>query len=520
MPDEKEIAETIGALQESIFEIRDHVAKTSQQALEALAEGDSETAEELLKELAEDYAANAKELCLDMSIWDELAKAAEDGDLDSIKAIIEKQKEGYGYGYPAPGYGYPAPGYEYPSGKMSEQKYPPPTEAKGKKAKTSEAKLGESPFSTIEDLPPIVKGKLAPQDQQKWLDAFQAAFAASGDVAKSTKAAWDAVAVKASELEWLVGVPLGEGIIGKPIQLFRTGEFQHPKYGKLSITKADLEEMVRNFNANIRGQDIPIDIEHQHDKGAVGWLRKLELRDGELWAVPEWTETGAQLIEEGKFRYISPQYGAWTDPETGQHYDNVLMSVAITNYPFLKQMAPVELSEYIAWRDANVKEGELDMPTMKPEEVKLLSEQIKNLQEELAKEREKVQLMERLARAKRFSEMATSGAWIGPVESHVKFLEALADSFGEDSEQFQFYVSQQNEHANQLREARLFSEIGTAGGQTPLAAEAKIQAKAQELLDSGRAKSLSDALEQALRLSPALYAEADREHKERIRRVG
>lgn len=47
---------------------------------------------------------------------------------------------------------------------------------------------------------------------------------------------------------------------------------------------------------------------------AAGWMKKMEVRDGEIWAYVEWVETAKQELEKKEYRYFSPEYEV--DPET------------------------------------------------------------------------------------------------------------------------------------------------------------------------------------------------------------
>lgn len=87
------------------------------------------------------------------------------------------------------------------------------------------------------------------------------------------------------------------------------------------------------------GVDLMIDLEHQAldpfappeptARDARGWFR-LELRDGELWAVGvTWTEDGARRLTEKRQRYVSPAFSV--DPETSRITS--IINVAIVAIP-------------------------------------------------------------------------------------------------------------------------------------------------------------------------------------------
>ena len=131
------------------------------------------------------------------------------------------------------------------------------------------------------------------------------------------------------------------------LQIFRLGRWNHPRYGKLEFTSDMFDGFVKNFNENVRKVDLAIDSEHQPEKGACAWIKKLENRDGGLWALVEWTPWGLELVEQGLFRYLSGDFDyEWKDEESGKKYQNVLFGAALTNRPFIKGMSPINLSEF------------------------------------------------------------------------------------------------------------------------------------------------------------------------------
>jgi hypothetical protein len=78
-------------------------------------------------------------------------------------------------------------------------------------------------------------------------------------------------ACEAFPSDWVWSFELAED--GKTIQIIKTGQFEHPQYGKMTITLNDLKEMKKNFNDNVRGQQIPIDVDHKHELGAARSVR-------------------------------------------------------------------------------------------------------------------------------------------------------------------------------------------------------------------------------------------------------
>lgn len=94
------------------------------------------------------------------------------------------------------------------------------------------------------------------------------------------------------------------------------------------------------------GVDLMIDLEHESldstpvradSRDARGWA-KLELRNGELWAVDvKWTGDGAERLREKRQRYTSPAF--YQDEDTGRVKE--LINVAICAMPATHGIAPL-----------------------------------------------------------------------------------------------------------------------------------------------------------------------------------
>lgn len=134
------------------------------------------------------------------------------------------------------------------------------------------------------------------------------------------------------------------------IEVLTEGYWEHEAYGEVVITEEDIDKFIENFNSKTRRIDIAVDMDHQPEKGALGWFKELKkvVKDGvtRLNAVIEWTSLGVEMIEKGIYRYFSPEfYFEYEDPETHEIYENVLMGGGLTNRPYFKSLAPVQLSE-------------------------------------------------------------------------------------------------------------------------------------------------------------------------------
>lgn len=134
------------------------------------------------------------------------------------------------------------------------------------------------------------------------------------------------------------------------IMLFPYKTYQHPLWGEINVTREKAESFKKNFDNQVRGQEIATDYAHGDDKAkgekASGWYRSLEVKDDGLWAKVELTPTAAKEVADGEWRYFSPSYlDSWKHPETGEVHENVLIGGGLTNIPFQKGIAPINFTE-------------------------------------------------------------------------------------------------------------------------------------------------------------------------------
>jgi len=131
------------------------------------------------------------------------------------------------------------------------------------------------------------------------------------------------------------------------IHVVPTGKWQHPVYGEMEITSAHIAEFVKNFKDKVR-KDLPITAGHDNGMNggeleAIGWFKELIDRGVKgLYAVVEWTPEGQRLLSERAFKYFSPEfYEEYSDPETGERRNHVLVGGALTNRPYFKELDAV-----------------------------------------------------------------------------------------------------------------------------------------------------------------------------------
>jgi hypothetical protein len=146
---------------------------------------------------------------------------------------------------------------------------------------------------------------------------------------------------------------VNELVAGKEIQAMPYGEWDHPLYGKVSITPEIADTYKKNFDDRVYGQDIPLSFEHfglDAAKGnkAAGWVKDVRVGDDGVYWTVAFTEEAAKEVEDGAWRYFSPEmYDEWLDPATSKKHDNVIVGGALTNRPFFKGMVPLNFSELL-----------------------------------------------------------------------------------------------------------------------------------------------------------------------------
>lgn len=173
------------------------------------------------------------------------------------------------------------------------------------------------------------------------------------------------------------------------IKLAVVGEWRGHQTGFFKITQEDLEMIKKNFDA--AAVDIVVDYEHMTlwgDKApAAGWIKSMEVLEGELWANIEWLEGARDEIKKGEYKYISPVLREKTiDQVTGDDIGWTLHSAALTNTPFLEELGEVKAnskSKGGGTEDPNPTQKEKEEMAEENEELKTLQDENASLKEKL-----------------------------------------------------------------------------------------------------------------------------------------
>jgi hypothetical protein len=161
----------------------------------------------------------------------------------------------------------------------------------------------------------------------------------TGVIRLSSPAATDSVRFLSSQR-----VKLATGSRRSWVTITRTGNFHDPRYGDFDITLSMLEEMVRNFDAGVAGQEIFLDVEHERKKGAAARFVALSIEGNRLRGQVEWTPYGVEAVRDRGFIYLSAEFHpAYKDNETREQHGTVLLGAGLTTRPVIKRLDPVDL---------------------------------------------------------------------------------------------------------------------------------------------------------------------------------
>jgi 2'-5' RNA ligase len=329
------------------------------------------------------------------------------------------------------------------------------------------------------------------------------------------------------------------------------GEYKHPVYGQLSLTRERLADFAAGVNAGVYLPKLPINAEHTDDTdGALGWIVEARQNaDGSVDGRIEWTDRGREAIEKDRFLYVSPEwFDLWSDP-LGNRHENVVIGAALCTKPFFKPpyLRPLAATDplvpptpavtgttlpEVTMSDAqNPGAGAAPQPAANPptaEIPKALTDRLAALEAEntalktageaqaatLKTATETIAAMRREERRKRFTDEvrgrsdANGNMWAGEVAANVQVLETLADSVGEESEVFTAFVAQQRATAAQIKAGGLFSELGSGQSGTGEGASAwsRIEAEARKIAADEKV-TVQQATALVMERDPKLYAE-------------
>lgn len=132
----------------------------------------------------------------------------------------------------------------------------------------------------------------------------------------------------------------------KRIPILPKGEYMTLPYGNMVLDNNVFEQMIGNFNGNVR-RAVPLDVDHAWENTrAAGWLKKLTNEDDGLWAEVDYTPFGAGLVENKEYKMISAEWSFdYVDPQKSTHHGAVLVAATLTNRPLMQSMPTITASD-------------------------------------------------------------------------------------------------------------------------------------------------------------------------------
>lgn len=165
------------------------------------------------------------------------------------------------------------------------------------------------------------------------------------------------------------------------------GKFSDPRYQELDFSEPVLRIIESNFRAGIPAYQPPVNIEHNKQSGAYGYISDVKFAEG-LNITVNLSEEGFNLVKEGKFKYMSAELKDYMDKVSGNYVGMTLVGVALTNQPANPYVPKIVLSEQEYSLDICLSELENMRGTKKTEEDKGMKT-AEELQRELDAEKEK-----------------------------------------------------------------------------------------------------------------------------------
>ncbi len=183
----------------------------------------------------------------------------------------------------------------------------------------------------------------------------------------------------------------------------------------MKITSDQLDQFIQNFQDNVYGTPIQVNLGHDRDGEAAGWVTELR-RDGDtLLAEVEWTPLGVNKITSKQYQFTSSELAlSYPDAATGEKKKNVFIGVALTNVPAVKGMSPVSLSENLQLY-------------LNSQNMKLTPEQIAELSENMSKDHKALMAKATLTK----SDMAEFTKNHGDNDGHGSLKEKLEEKYAE-----------------------------------------------------------------------------------------
>ncbi len=167
------------------------------------------------------------------------------------------------------------------------------------------------------------------------------------------------------------------------VNLARVMKFNDQFYGKVDLSRKKFNSMIKNFDDNVYGQEVFIDVAHSPSDGAAATMKRLFMDGPKFRAEVEFTDFGVDAVQKRGFRYLSIDFTEnYTDPETEKEHGPLLFGAGLTIRPRVKRLDPVMLFSFD--KDTQPFIATKQISTILSEEINLMwKELLKKLQEQL-----------------------------------------------------------------------------------------------------------------------------------------
>ena len=147
---------------------------------------------------------------------------------------------------------------------------------------------------------------------------------------------------------------IAEDTMVVPMEIAKTGTFAGYSDGEFSLTEDIFSEAIANFYS----EENPLPVYRGHadvvasERGieeppAVGWILGLSQENGRLYAAVELSKEIEDQIKAGNYKYTSIYLRSEeTHRETGEDIGSRLISLALTNQPFILGCTEIQLSDF------------------------------------------------------------------------------------------------------------------------------------------------------------------------------
>lgn len=129
--------------------------------------------------------------------------------------------------------------------------------------------------------------------------------------------------------------------------LLPVGEFYDKRYGRISITHSEIQQMADNFG-KCPSYEVPVKIGHSDGAKSPGKVINVNAKPEGLEITMLVDNETAQAINDKQYRYMSAEFDEdYHDKKTGDKVGAVLLGAALVNQPAHPYVAPLVLADDI-----------------------------------------------------------------------------------------------------------------------------------------------------------------------------